>query len=127
MYPITPNYKHDIRPWGEFHQYTENEETTVKIITVGPGEQLSLQIHRDRDEVWIALDGGLVVTMVSPSGKKLEIGEMGTDPMQRYIINRGFAHTVRNEAESPARFLEIAFGHFDEDDIERLEDKYGRA
>ncbi|MDP9395238.1 MAG: hypothetical protein M3Q27_13765 [Actinomycetota bacterium] len=40
---------------------------------------------------------------------------------------RGTIHRVTNPGGHPARFLEIAFGHVDEDDIERLCDDYGRA
>ena len=51
------------RPWGGFRRYTHNELSTVKVITVKPGEVLSLQYHHHRDELWVALDPGLRVTM----------------------------------------------------------------
>jgi hypothetical protein len=31
-----------------------------------------------------------------------------------------------NSGDQPGRLLEVAFGHFDEADIERLEDDYAR-
>jgi len=108
-----------LRPWGRFQQYTENESTTVKIITVNPREKLSVQRHKNRDELWIALDGGLI-THLNGEQRVLHKGA-------ECYIPRNSIHSIENELRQPARFLEIAFGHFDEDDIERLEDKYGRA
>lgn len=123
----TENFKHDVRPWGEFHQYTHNEATTIKVITVEPGEKLSIQRHRLRDEVWVALDEGLLVTLNSGEKDEDSIRLMKPDLGQMVSIPRGWTHTIENIWNRPARFLEIAFGHFDEDDIERLEDKYGRT
>ena len=34
------------RPWGQFQQFVSNEVVTVKIITVDPGQRLSLQTHK---------------------------------------------------------------------------------
>lgn len=110
----------DQRPWGKFTQYSHNQETTVKIIEVWPEHQLSVQRHQHRDELWVALDDGLWATID------------GTRIMFRkgriVYIPWNTVHTIENvKHDRPARFLEIAFGHFDEDDIERLEDKYGRC
>ena len=45
------------------------------------------------------------------------------------FIPRGTTHTIENvkKVHQTARFLEIVFGKFDENDIERPEDKYGRC
>ena len=110
--------KEDIRPWGKFDQYTWNEKTTVKVITVNPGQQLSIQRHKKRSELWIALDQGLI-TYLEGEWRVFHKGE-------HFHIAPHKIHSIRNEYQIPARFLEIAFGQFDEDDIERLEDKYGR-
>ena len=48
----------DIRPWGKFRAYPYESGSAVKIITVDPGQSLSLQYHRRRAEFWIALDPG---------------------------------------------------------------------
>lgn len=108
----------DIRPWGLFRQYTHNEFTTVKIIEVKPQGKLSVQRHKYRDELWIALDEGLLATVDGNSYP------MSTN--KEIWIPRGAIHTVENRSLMSARFLEIAFGNFDENDIERLEDIYGR-
>jgi mannose-6-phosphate isomerase len=108
----------DERPWGAFRRFTLNEPSTVKLITVAAGEQLSLQRHRDRDELWVMLDDGLVV----------QIGEDTFDTVagDEHLVPRGVTHRV-SAPQQGGRFLEVAFGRFDEDDIERLEDRYGRA
>jgi len=109
----------DFRPWGKFIQYTHNQQTTVKIITVEPKQRLSVQRHKKRDELWVPLDDGLYALIGS--------GEIKMIPEREYFIPRETIHSIENKSISGARFLEIAFGHFDEDDIERLEDKYGRV
>jgi len=108
----------DERPWGCFRQYTLNEPTTVKLITVDPRSSLSLQWHRDRDELWIVLDDGLEIQV----GEDITAAAAGDE----FFISRGTMHRVRAGA-SGGRFVEICFGTFDEDDIERVEDAYGRA
>lgn len=108
----------DERPWGGFERFTLNEQSTVKIIDVAPGQRLSLQRHKHRSELWVALDPGCV----------FEIDGVRTEPGvgDRVLIQAGQTH--RLSSSGPAtRILEIAFGHFDEDDIERLEDSYGRS
>lgn len=108
----------DERPWGRFEQLAHNESVTVKIITVAPGQRLSLQRHSQRDEWWTVLDAGLEVEVDGTSSTP-DVGE-------RVWIPCGATHRVRNCGAADARFLEVAFGHFDEQDIERLEDDYER-
>jgi mannose-6-phosphate isomerase len=107
----------DERPWGRFRQYTRNQTTTVKMICVRGGEALSLQRHQHRDELWIVLDDGLIVEVGD------EVHEACTG--DEFFVRRGVKHRVSATTRS-GRFLEIAFGDFDEDDIERLDDRYGR-
>ena len=45
------------RPWGGLEQFTLNEKTTVKILTVKAGKRLSLQYHHNRKEFWKFLAG----------------------------------------------------------------------
>lgn len=113
-----PEVHVDERPWGKFEQFTLNTESSVKCITVDPGHRLSLQRHEHRDEWWTVLDDPLVVEI---DGKTWT-----AERNERIWIPRGMTHRVANTGGAPARFLEIAFGHFDEDDIERLADDYTR-
>ncbi|MBI4210855.1 MAG: phosphomannose isomerase type II C-terminal cupin domain [Candidatus Diapherotrites archaeon] len=109
--------KVDIRPWGKFEEYATNEKVTVKIITVKKGGILSLQSHEKRKELWVALDDGLTA-QISGKSTKLKKGQMITVPKKA-------KHRIR--ASRDARFLEVSFGNFDEGDIVRYQDVYGRA
>ena len=106
------------KPWGRFEQYTHNILSTVKIITVDPGGTLSLQYHHHRDELWVVLD----------PGAKVELGEKVLHPEagEKLFIPRETTHRLSCEGKRPVRILEVSFGEFDEDDIVRLEDAYGR-
>lgn len=107
------------RPWGRFTQYCLNEPTTVKIIEVKAGSELSLQRHRDRAELWIPLDPTLRVEV---DGR---VWQPAVD--EPVWIPAGATHRLAAPGDRGGRILEVGFGHFDEDDIERLSDRYGRA
>ena len=47
------------------------------------------------------------------------------EPMEPVFIPQGAKHQLIGESKD-YRILEISFGHFDEEDIVRLSDKYGR-
>jgi mannose-6-phosphate isomerase len=113
-----PSIKVD-KPWGRFEQYTHNLPSTVKIITVAPGGTLSRQYHHHRDELWVVLDPGARV--------ELDEQVLTPPPGEKLYIPRGTVHRLSSEGEEPVRILEISFGEFDEGDIVRLEDVYGRV
>jgi len=106
------------RPWGWFIQYVLNEPVTVKILKVKAGEQLSLQAHSHRSELWVPLDEGARVEI---DGQAIR-----PKPLQSVFIPVGVKHRLIGEDKS-YRVLEISFGYFDENDIVRFEDKYGRV
>jgi mannose-6-phosphate isomerase len=112
------NYHEEERPWGNFERFTLNETTTVKIITVNAGEAFSLQKHAHRSEFWRILSGGGYMTL-DDGRKPVRAGES-------FYSAAGHNHRMEGGPEG-VTFLEISFGDFDEDDIERIEDKYGRA
>lgn len=105
------------RPWGEFEEFIKNAPVTVKTIHIKQGEELSLQKHKERSEFWKVLKGSphLQIGEHTYEGK---VGDEFTIPVE--TLHRVGA--PRDEVE----LLEIAQGHFDENDIVRLEDKYGR-
>ncbi|ABG03160.1 mannose-6-phosphate isomerase, type II [Rubrobacter xylanophilus DSM 9941] len=113
-----PSVKVD-KPWGKFEQYTHNLPCTVKIITVAPGGTLSRQYHHKRDELWVVLDPGARV--------ELDDQILHPEPEEKVFIPRQTVHRLSCEGERPVRILEISFGEFDEEDIVRLEDVYGRV
>jgi mannose-1-phosphate guanylyltransferase/mannose-1-phosphate guanylyltransferase/mannose-6-phosphate isomerase len=90
----------------------------VKIITVFPGESLSLQYHHNRSEYWRILSGN----------GEAEIGDSTVELKTGVdcFLPIGTKHRLHGGTENLV-LLELAFGSFDEKDIVRLEDKYGRA
>ncbi len=112
------NSGQDNRPWGNFKRFTLNEPSTVKIITVEPGQVLSLQTHQHRDEFWYVVSGSGMLTI----GEERLPGVANKE----YYIPAGVKHRME-AGDEPLVVLEIAFGVFDENDIVRLEDRYGRV
>ncbi len=106
------------KPWGRFKEFTHNEPSTVKIVEVNPGEALSLQSHHHRDELWVFLDDGAEV--------QLDDETIHPRAWQEVIIARNSKHRLTSRGGC-VRVLEVAFGEFDEDDIIRYEDRYGRG
>jgi len=106
------------RPWGNFKIIYQEPGITIKIITVNPNSRLSLQSHKLRDENWILLDGQLKYQKENFEFEMLE-GIV-------YIIPKETKHRLIGK-EKGGRVLEISFGKFDEKDIIRYEDDYGRT
>ena len=105
------------RPWGSFEQFTHQETTTVKILTIQPSQSLSLQYHNKRSEFWKVIAGCGKVTI----GDTVHDASEGDE----FFVNKGEKHRIEtNRCE--IKVLEISFGDFDENDIVRLEDKYNR-
>lgn len=114
--PSATPVKTDERPWGAFEQFNQNSECTVKLIHVKAGKRLSLQYHNQREEYWRIITGRVRVT----------IGEMAKEagPGDSFHVPLRTKH--RLEGITDATLLEIAKGRFDEDDIVRIEDDFGR-
>ncbi len=105
------------KPWGDFKQFVLNQKCTVKIITVKPRGILSLQKHKKRKEMWFFLTNGYV--QIGDKKRKVRKGEI-------VALNIGVAHRLYAKWRT-VQILEISYGHFDEKDIKRLEDIYGRV
>lgn len=106
------------KPWGRVVTYAHHQPSTVRLITVEPGQETSVHFHRMRDETWVVLDDGLVV----------EIGErsVAATPGDEFVIPAERPHRIRCEGPRAGRILEVAYGYTTEDDSQRLEDDYGR-
>lgn len=106
------------RPWGNFRRFINNTLSTVKIITVNPNEELSLQSHNKRSEFWKVISGSGTF-IVGETINKVEVGSEQDVPI--------LAKHKMSSGDSGMQVLEIALGEFDENDIIRYEDKYGRV
>lgn len=89
-------------------------------ITVKPGARLSLQMHHHRAEHWIVVSGTAQVTC---DDKTFLLTEN-----QSTYIPIASVHRLANPGKIPLEIIEVQSGSYlGEDDIERLEDVYGRT
>ena len=105
------------RPWGRFEKFHENKLSTVKLIYITPNRRLSLQYHTHRNEFWRIING---TAEVEVDGKTFGVKEG-----DNISIGSKSHHRIKALA-SGCTVLEISYGHFDEDDIVRIEDDFNR-
>lgn len=114
------SYYSEERPWGSFAILDEGENYKVKRLEVLPGKRLSYQRHSRRAEHWFVVRGTAKVTLndveiLVETGKALD-------------IPTGAAHRIENSASENLVLIETQTGdYFGEDDIERLDDDFGRV
>ena len=109
----------DQRPWGSFTVLDEGETYKVKRIEVLPQKRLSYQKHSRRSEHWMVVAGVAKVTL---DGRESTVASGGT-----IDVPVGAAHRIENVGSERLIFIEIQRGtYFGEDDIQRLQDDYGR-
>ena len=106
------------RPWGSFKQFAHNRDCTVSLMTVRPGQRLSLQAHTGRAELWIVIDDGAVV-QVGETERECRAGDELWIPVNE-------KHRLSCQGSQPVRVLEVAFGNWQQDDITRYADDYRR-
>lgn len=107
------------RPWGSYQVLFESDICKVKHVVVKPGEQLSYQYHQYRDETWVIVDGEAEVIIDDMKGY-FKAGDVIT-------ILRLQKHRVKNIGNKDLFFIETQLGDsFEEEDIVRLKDNYGR-
>ncbi len=105
------------KPWGEFENFQKEETWNLKTITIEAGQRLSLQSHKKREEVWVLVEGKAIATM-GDEKIKMKSGDL-------VRIKKGQKHRI--ESGVGAKFVEVGLGDFDENDIVRYEDDYGRV
>ena len=107
------------RPWGSYETTDAGPRFQTKRIIVKPGEKLSLQKHHHRAEHWIVVQGTARVTC---DDKVMLLTEN-----QSTYIPLGAVHRLENPGRIPLHLIEVQSGaYLGEDDIERLDDTYGR-
>lgn len=110
----------DDRPWGYFQVVDEGAGFRVKRICVRSGERISYQRHTARSEHWYVVSGRGIVTLDD------ETHEVG--PGDTVDIAAGSWHRIASAGPADVVFVEIQTGsYFGEDDIERVQDDYGRT
>jgi mannose-6-phosphate isomerase len=111
--------EHDERPWGHYTVVEDAADHKVKTITVAPGKRFSYQRHQHRAEHWFVVRG---VGLATLDGKEIFV-EAGS----ALDVPIGAAHRMANTGTTDLVFIEVQRGRsFGEDDIERLQDDFGR-
>ena len=107
------------RPWGTYKTLDQDNGYQVKVIRVIPGGRLSLQRHQHRAEHWVVVEGEPTITI--------------NDDVRTYQVNESVylkiqdIHRLENLTDKPCAIIEVQVGDYlGEDDIERLDDVYGR-
>ncbi len=107
------------RPWGKYDSIDNGRRYQVKRITVKPGEKLSLQMHHHRAEHWIVVSGTAKVT----NGERTFL----VTENESTFIPVGAVHALENPGKMMLELIEVQSGtYLGDDDIVRLEDRYGR-
>lgn len=115
------NNQRDERPWGYFECIKEDKNFKIKRIVVFPEKRTSLQRHKFRSEHWYVIEGEATV-LVEDKIVTLKKGESITfDKMQWHRLEN-------RDKKLNTMIIEVQTGtYFGEDDIERIEDDFGRA
>jgi mannose-6-phosphate isomerase-like protein (cupin superfamily) len=109
-----------LKPWGSYKNLIEEDYTKVKKIIINPGQSPSYQYHFKRSEIWIIVKGSAQIK-IDDIVTVHNVGDIIT-------ISKEAKHCVTNIGEDELVFVEIQLGEsFDEEDIVRVEDKYGRV
>jgi mannose-6-phosphate isomerase-like protein (cupin superfamily) len=110
----------DTRPWGTWEVVATGDGHVVKRIMVAPGARLSLQRHRHREEHWVVVTGRAHVT-IDDRSFPCAMGDHVHVPC-------GAVHRIANPGAEPLVVIEVQQGTLlDENDIERIEDDFGRV
>jgi len=108
------------RPWGSYTVLEKGNRYKIKRIVLHPKARLSLQLHQHRSEHWVVVSGTARVT------KGEEVFDVHANVST--FIPIAVKHRLENPGLIPLQIIEVQNGDYvEEDDIERLDDEYGRT
>jgi mannose-6-phosphate isomerase-like protein (cupin superfamily) len=110
------------RSWGMYRVIYDSgvvgRHTKVKELVIEPGQSLSLQKHKHRNEFWHVVEGACNVQLAMNSGYNMPGRTLG--PHDRIDILTNEWHRLSNPYNTPCKIIEIQYGgSCDEEDIER--------
>lgn len=114
--------KRNERPWGWFLNHHSMSGVHLKTLHVNAGARLSLQRHQHRSETWVLVSGD-AQAFAGPTPDTLEERELAVN--HPYYVPAGTIH--RLASKNGGVLVEISYGQFDENDIERFADDFGRV
>ncbi len=120
------NHYIEQRPWGSFEILSEFKvqepgffDSCVKKLVIKAGKRLSYQSHKQHNEHWFFAQGEGVV-ILNDREIKVKVGSS-------VDIKTGDKHRAENTGKIDLIIIETQTGHYDEDDIERFDDDFGRV
>jgi mannose-1-phosphate guanylyltransferase/mannose-6-phosphate isomerase len=112
-------HKKVYRPWGVSESIQVSDRFKVNRLKVKPGARISLQKHLNRAEHWIIVRGS---ALVAKADERFLLKED-----ESTYIPAGVTHRLENPEKIDLELIEIQTGgYLGEDDVERIEDDYGR-
>jgi len=107
------------KPWGSYQDIFRSDEVVFKRITVSPDEEISYQQHHKRSEFWYVTEG---VGIFRYNNTKWKVS-----PGFKIEVRKNDAHQIINTGDEDIVIFEMQYGTCREEDIVRIEDKYGRG
>ena len=107
------------KPWGCYVDYFRNDQVVFKKIMVYPEQKLSYQFHNNRHEFWYVVSGDGMLTL---KGEEIKMV-----PGDYVVIEKEEEHMIECISDEVLVIYEMQIGSPSEDDIVRLQDKYGRV
>jgi mannose-6-phosphate isomerase-like protein (cupin superfamily) len=135
-----PMIKQVERPWGYYKMFAENIECTAKVLHIRPHEMLSLQYHIIRYQLYYIMDEFEIYLSDEPVPEEFDknmdlLNVFVANHVKKrlckkgdivYIPKRVIHRPMYKGFQPEGCIVDMAFGHNDESDIIRIEDKYGR-
>jgi len=117
------------RPWGGYVTLARNEPGTSKILYINT--ELSVQSHKERDELWYIVKGPLLIYRGLPQDTAERTISMlslvEAKQGDAIFIPKNTIHTAVNIGGEQGIIAEFSYGVAEEDDIIRYYDKNGRV
>lgn len=108
------------KPWGiEELLASTDKPTTTKIITIKNGARNSLHYHKQKDKIVYCISG---TGILQRNTEMLHLV-----PGAHWRVERTIAHRIKALDTNDLKIFEISIGKYDETDIFRMEDDYGRV
>ena len=107
------------KPWGSYEildefEYDKDTQIKVKRLIIAPGQMISLQIHEERDEMWIIKQGEGIFIRKNWKNEDI-VKEVSRNDI--LVIPKYHEHRIINTDIRDIEILEIQHGICKENDI----------
>jgi mannose-6-phosphate isomerase len=106
------------KPWGYEEIWAETNSYVGKILTIKPGQRLSLQYHEKKEETVYVLMGKLIVWSDDSSNKVI------LNPGSTFHVTPGQIHRFGSPEDILTQIIEVSTPELD--DVIRVQDDYKR-